>query len=156
MVDALIRPCPERYRGKVFLSVLARLRPRLRLFEHPLPVEVFRQLLRLTSKQFACDVPVYCFMPDHLHFLLRGVSPVADTLAAMTAFRQRSEAWLARRGRGAGWEGDFHDRVIDPSEDVRAHIRHIAENPVRAGIVGHWRQYGHTGAFGWDLDALLR
>ena len=53
------------------------------------------------------------------------------------------------------WQEGYYDRILrddDPNEGV---IRYILENPVRAGLVDHPREYPLMGAEKYDIDDLL-
>jgi putative transposase len=102
-----------------------------------------------------CTVPIYCFMPDHLHVMLWGQSVEADTWRAMVRFKQRSGYWLSQSGQSVRWQKDFYDHVLRPHEDGQRHVRYIAENPVRAGLVERWDQYPFSGTIGYDLKAIV-
>jgi len=42
---------------------------------------------------------------------------------------------------GALWQEESFDRIIRSSESLDAKVAYILENPVRWGLVSHWRQY---------------
>jgi REP-associated tyrosine transposase len=126
------------------------------LFSDAIVVDACVYSLRAATNRFECTVPVYCFMPEHLHLVIRGASPVADTWAAMTAFKQRSGFWIARHRADFAWQKDFWDHIVRGDEDLYAQIRYIAENPVRRGLVEHWNEYPFTGSLGHDLRRLLQ
>jgi len=112
-------------------------------------------VLTSTSARFACTVPIYCFMPDHLHLLLRGMGDEADAWAAMASFKQRTGFWIASNRPAFWWQKDYWDHIVRPHEDVRGLLRYIAENPVRRGLVAQWRDYPFTGSIGYELSALV-
>lgn len=103
-----------------------------------------------------CMVPIYCFMPDHLHVMLWGRSAEADTWRAMVRFKQRSGYWLSQSGQSIRWQKDFYDHILRPHEDGRRHVRYIAENPVRASLVDRWDRYPFLGAIDHDLEAIIQ
>lgn len=108
------------------------------------------------AERHHCTVPIYCFMPDHLHVMLWGQSAEADAWRSMVRFKQRSGYWLSQSGQSVRWQKDFYDRVLRPHEDWRRHVRYIAANPVRAGLVERWDRYPFTGAIGHDLEAIVQ
>jgi len=101
-----------------------------------------------------CVVPVYCFMPDHLHVMFKGLGEGADMLAAMTQFKRLSGLWMFRQ-KLSGWQVSFYDHNLRQHEDWRNHVRYIAENPVRAGLVEHALAYPFTGSIGCLLEEIL-
>jgi REP element-mobilizing transposase RayT len=53
-------------------------------------VSAFVLLLAASAKKHRCVVPIYCFMPDHVHLLLSGQSKSSDAWAAVALFKQRT------------------------------------------------------------------
>ncbi len=155
-----IREKPHRlprdcYRGTVTVSITACVATRHALFTDASLVEGFVDVLGRTSCECACRVLIYCFMPDHLHLVLQGQDAAADAWQAMVDFKQRSGFWLHRYRRGARWQKDFHDHLMRAEDDLRAHLRYVANNPVRHGLVTDWWLYPFTGAIGFDLATVL-
>ncbi len=70
-----------------------------------------------------CFVPVYCFVPDHLHVMFSGWTTLADTWMAMTRFKARTGKSLHLQGAGWRWQPRFYDHVVRGGEDWRAHAR---------------------------------
>jgi putative transposase len=155
-----IREKPHRlprlcYRGAVTVSITACICDRRPVFTRVTVVNPFVELLRRGSEMCSCRVLIYCFMPDHLHLVLQGENADADTWRAMVHFKQHSGFWLRQHRPAIRWQKDFHDHIVRAEEDLRAHVRYIAENPVRKGLVEEWQAYPFTGAIGCDLAAVL-
>ncbi len=136
-------------------SVTACTRNRAALFVDSEVIEVFVAVLEEAARRYACTVPAYCFMPDHLHLILKGERPEADLWGAMIEFKQRSGFWLYRHRGGSAWQKDFHDHLLRRDEDVVAHVRYIVENPCRRGLAATWDEYPFTGAIGCGLEEVL-
>ena len=60
--------------------------------------------------------PVYCLMPDHLHFMWIGLHCAADQLDAMKFLRVRLEPSLGDRRE---WQHQPHDHVLREQERQR-------------------------------------
>ncbi|MBI1817442.1 MAG: transposase [Deltaproteobacteria bacterium] len=142
------------YRGQVIVAVTARIADRQPVFADSDIVHVFVELLKIAADKHSGRVPIYCFMPDHVHVVLEGQTSGADTWRSMVTFKQQSGLWLSRHV-GARWQKDFFDHIIRADEDVAAQIRYVANNPVRKGLVSDWRSYPFTGAIGYDLHAVI-
>lgn len=125
------------------------------LFTEASVVRVFVDLLGLAVGGCGCVVPIYCFTPNHCHVMLQGETEQSDLWKAMVAFKQRTGYWLSTNRPGLRWQKDFYDHIIRSTEDVVAHARYIAENPVRRGLVAEWRKYPFTGAIGVNLQEVL-
>jgi putative transposase len=92
--------------------------------------------------------PVYCLMPDHAHFLWIGGCESSDQRKAAALLRR---TWnLELRARGWNLQRQAYDHVLREAERKRdafiATAEYVLENPVRAGLVPHWREYPFLGA----------
>jgi REP element-mobilizing transposase RayT len=145
----------EKYCGRAVVSFTACLVDRRKPFFEEAIVREFTTLLGEAALRFQCRVLIFCFMPDHLHFLLEGVTDSADSWAAAVLFKQKTGFWFGQQRPEFSWQKDFHDHVIRANEDLVAHARYIAHNPVRWGFVKEWHEYRFTGAFGVDLHDIM-
>src|SRR6476620_8507351 len=99
---------PECYRGPqpIFLTMCTF--ERNPAFEIAGNVERARVELLRTSTAYDIELLAYCFMPDHLHALLEGISDRADAAKCVAMFRQRSgHDYRRRTGRRLWQEGYF-------------------------------------------------
>jgi len=87
-------------------------------------------------------------MPDHVHLIFtplvnqerRDIYSLAEIMGAIKgASAQLINHLLDRRGKV--WQTESFDRVLRSSESLDAKIAYILENPVRKGLVAHWREY---------------
>lgn len=127
---------------------------RLLLFDRFEQVQPLIERLARAATKFRCVIPIYCFMPDHLHVMFQGLDEQSDLLAAMTRFKLLSGLWFDKVNQ-EGWQGDYHDHVVKGCEDWRAHANYIAQNPVRAGLVENAFDCPFTGAIGCDLQDVF-
>jgi len=94
-------------------------------------------------------------MSDHLHLLLEGTAPDADLRDAVSRWKQRTGYdWSRRHGSQLGQPG-FYDHVLRESDDTRAVVAYIIQNPVRAGLVISPFDYRFVGSSIWSLGELL-
>ena len=160
MAAVHVREKPHRlpravYRGAITAAFTARIAGRQRPFPDPAVVGVASDLLRAAAEKHQCAVLIYCFIPDHVHLIVQGQSSAADLWQTMTAFKQQSGYWFGRHRPSVRWQKDFYDHVVRASEDLRAQVRYVADNPVRKGLAQEWQLYPFTGAIGIDLADLL-
>lgn len=141
--------------GQMAVSITACIEERESLFRDPSVVHAVTDILAESAERHGCTVPVFCFMPDHLHLILQGETPCADTWAAITEFKQRSGFWLYTNKVGASWQKGYHDHVLRKDEDIVAHIRYILDNPCRRGIAHAWENYPFKGSIGHILEQVL-
>jgi REP element-mobilizing transposase RayT len=155
-----IRAKPHRlpraaYQGHVDVAITACVHERQQLFRDAAIVRHFLDVLTTAAAAGNCRVPVYCFMPDHLHLILHGDSPSADAWRVMVQFKQRTGFWLAQYRPTMPWQKDFFDHIIRTPDELSRQAQYIADNPVRKGLVMDWTDYPFTGAIGMDLLAVL-
>ena len=102
------------------------------------------QVLRTCSeRQF--ELLAYCFMPDHVHLLVEGLSDDADLKSFCRVVRQRlAHAYAQREGR-ALWQPGYWERVLRAEEETEAAAMYIFANPVRRGLARTLREYPYTG-----------
>jgi len=155
MREKIHRLAPESYRGEVRVAFTCCVANKFPLFADAAVVQAFLPFLRAATEKHHCTALIYCFVPDHLHLILRGDGLDSDSRQTMIAFKQLSGFWLKQHRPDISWQIDFYDHRIRRDEDLGAQIRYIAANPVRKGLVKDWQEYPHTGAIGIDLDAVI-
>jgi putative transposase len=143
------------YRGEVAVAFTACVAGGRGLFLDEAAVQASVAALEQAAEHNECTVPVYCFMPEHVHLILQGTCATSDTWQAMVEFKQRSGFWLKRNRPGIRWQKDFYDHVIRRDEDLGAQVRYVANNPVRRGLAENWDEYAHSGAIGLDLRDVM-
>lgn len=86
----------------------------------------------------------YCIMSNHVHFvaykLKKPLFKIMQSLKAYTARKCNNE--LNRSG--SFWQREYFDRVIRDRNDFDRKILYTINNPVKAGLVKHWRDYPYT------------
>jgi len=101
----------------------------------------------------SCFVPIYCFMPDHLHVMFRGRGFEGDCLAAMSTFKHLSSLWMERKKLPC-WQPDFFDHILRFGT-WQDQVKYIAQNPVRAGLVENCFDYPFLGSIGTELREII-
>ena len=128
---------------------------RARYFEDPETVRVTLAQIARASDSEGFDVPVYCFMPDHLHWLAIGRSGESQLPRLIKTSKQLSSyAYLQRTGRFL-WQRSGWDRVLRNEEDTPVVITYILANPVRAGLVRSAEDYPFSGSLTHSKDELF-
>jgi len=93
-------------------------------------------------------------MPDHVHTLLEGTTDDADVLETFRVWKQTvGHAWK-RRTQAPLWQTGFYDRVLRESDDTRAVVRYLLNNPVRAGLVKDAADYEWSGSSQYTFEEL--
>ncbi len=134
------------YCGRRVISFTACMRNRTSFFTTRERFRACEQLLIISLEKFQCGAEIYIFMPDHVHFLLRGLSDAANALASMRYFKQQSGFWLSREYPGVRWQKDFYDRILRTEHEVGTCIAYVLNNPVKKGIAKTWIEYPYRGS----------
>lgn len=134
------------YRGRFryFLTVCAR--DRNECFRDGALVKLVINVLRGCSNQEGFSVWAYCFMPDHLHLLVEGRQQESDLRRFIFKFKQKSGYLVSREYGLSLWQKSYYDHILRPEEDIREFCRYIWDNPVRGGLVEHYREYRNSGS----------
>lgn len=145
----------EFYRGYTVVAFTACIRNRLPYFTTQERFTIFEMFLREALMKYQSAAEAYLFMPDHAHLLLRGTAEASDPLAAMKLFKQKTGYWLSQNDSGVRWQKDFYDHILRDDDAVERHLRYILNNPVRAGLANHWKDYPYKGStihnlYEWD------
>jgi REP element-mobilizing transposase RayT len=107
-------------------------------------VEQTRALLLCEASRLGVEVDVYCFMPDHLHLLVRSDGP--DIRQLMKRFKQASGVLFRRATGDRLWQKGYHDHCVRNAEVLERIAEYILDNPVRQGLCAQWYEY----PFSWS------
>lgn len=104
------------------------------------------EVLGERAAQMGVQVFAYCFMPDHVHLLL-APSVRCDVITFVGQFKNLAQRrFWELGGRGTIWQKSFWDHFLRAEEDLVVAVEYILNNPVRAGLVEHWRDYRFAGS----------
>ncbi len=106
----------------------------------------YSRRLRDSVRAFDVSLLTYCITFNHTHLLVVARKP-GDASALMQKLEgEFAEYYNARKHRtGAFWSGRYHCTMIENGRHLRACMRYIDLNMVRAGVVAHpaaWRWCG--------------
>jgi REP element-mobilizing transposase RayT len=128
---------------------------RKKVFEDPAVVSETLMEFRKTSHEQKFEISAYCFMPDHSHFLIEGLTDSSDFKRFCKLAKQRSGSCYARKRGGPLWQEGYHERVLREGDDSRVVARYLLSNPVRAGLVATPIEYPYLGSDRWTVAQLL-
>jgi len=115
---------------------------------------VLEKLARTATEQrFA--VIVYCFMPDHLHLLVEGLSDDSDCKVFIKKFKQYSGYYYSQERKDTLWQRYGFEHVLRDDEVTLNVARYILANPVRAGLARTIEEYPLVGSLVYELKELL-
>jgi putative transposase len=128
---------------------------RERIFTESASVElVLSQFLRASTEE-KFSVIAYCFMPDHVHFLVEGLSPDADCRRFIRRAKQYAGYEFSKDRHRRLWQPWGYEHVLRDEEQTAVVARYILENPVRAGIAKTVLDYPYLGSKICDVKSLL-
>lgn len=142
------------YKGRISVSFTLCVKNRSRLFASADIVNYFTEILKEVAEKYSCIVLAYCFMPDHVHLIVSGVSDDADILKFLRAYKQKTGFWISSHQINAKWQKDFYDHVIRRDESLSALVAYVLQNPVRNGLCADWRDYPFKGSIGFNLEEI--
>ena len=113
------------------------------------------QILR-AAREEEMEITAYCFMPDHVHLIVEGVSEVSDLKKFISRAKQYSGYHYSQtHGRRKLWQRYGFEHVLRDDESTQRSVRYVIENPVRKGLVKHPREYQFMGSSVFGLQQLL-
>jgi putative transposase len=112
------------------------------------------QILRAASEQQFALTP-YCFMPDHLHLIVSGLSEDSDAKAFIARAKQYSGFYFKKKYCVGLWQRFGFERMIRDDMELALTIGYVLANPVRAGLATHPSLYPHLGSSQHSVAELL-
>jgi putative transposase len=143
------------YIGKRYYSLTWNCENREPLFTQKDRVDLVCEQILRACRETEIEVIAYCFMPDHLHQLIHGCTPVADGRWFVKRAKQYSGFYFAAAFEKRLWQRYGRDQVLREDDDARPIAQYIIENPVRAGLVARGRDYAFTGSQVYTIDGLI-
>jgi putative transposase len=101
------------------------------------------------------SVLAYCFMPDHVHFLVQGNSESSDGRQLIKSGKQYAGYAYTRKYGRKLWQPWGFERVLRHDEASFTVARYIVENPVRAGLATTVSEYPFVGSQVYELKDLI-
>jgi putative transposase len=124
-------------------------------FSNAAHVDLVRKQFLRAASETEIAIVAECFMPDHVHKLVKGCSPRADGRRYMKLAKQYSGYYFKQAYREALWQRYGHDRFLRKDDEPRTIVRYILENPVRAGLVGKVEDYPFIDSQLHTLEELI-
>ena len=129
-------------------------RDRRSVFVETSVVEDTLAQIQRTANEELFAVLAYCFMPDHVHLLVRGESDTSDLRRFVKSSKERSGRRFRKRHGERLWQEGYFERVLRNPADARECAEYIVNNPVRAGLVMNAIDYEYAGTTEWTADEL--
>jgi len=142
------------YQGQILLSLTFCIDKRQNVFTNDKIFREFENILIDVLKNFECLAYIYLFMPDHLHMIIKGNKDDSNLMSAVKSFKQKTGFYFSKNNTEHKWQKDFYDHIIRDEKDLGNQIMYILMNPVRKGIVNHWKDYLYKGSMVYNLDII--
>jgi len=97
------------------------------------------------ASMHAFNVPAYCFMPNHVHLLVAGLTESSPVKRYMQQFKQVTGFAFTQGHAISLWHRSYHDRVLRREESFESVATYMWANPVRAGLVENAGDYPNLG-----------
>jgi putative transposase len=115
-------------RGAYFVTVCVQ--DRKRVFADGGLVGAIFDALKKSCEAHSFRVYAYCFMLDHLHFILAGESDSSSLTELMRAFKGAATVAARKLGISELWQKGFYDHVLRSEKEVGAAAWYMFLNPV--------------------------
>ena len=125
------------------------------LFQQADHVHLVRAQFLRAERESGLDNVAYCFMPDHVHKVIKARTATSDAKEYMKRAKQYSGFYYSKQFRTRLWQRYGYDRVALKDEEPRAWVRYVVENPVRKGLVAKPEDYPFTGSSLYTLKELI-
>ena len=92
----------------------------------------------------------FCIMPNHVHLVCQPIENKSGSFYTLSEIMHSLKRYTARRanqilGReGQFWQHESYDHVVRDEGELDRIINYVIENPVKAGLVKHWRDWEWT------------
>jgi putative transposase len=116
--------------------------------------DALAQILRAAGEE-EFSIIAYCFMPDHLHLIVEGVTQRSDLKRFVQRAKQYSGYFHSQRTGQRLWQRYGYEHVIRDEESLRQLVGYVIENPVRARLAEHPRYYAFLGSERYTLAELI-
>lgn len=123
-------------------------------FQESSKVDLCSEFLNNLSVNYNFKIWGYCFMPDHLHMLIEGITKSSDMIKFVSMYKQKTAYSFKTEYNSKLWQHNYYEHILRDQEATKSVLRYIIENPVRKGLVNHYSEYPHTGSFEVDLNDL--
>jgi len=128
---------------------------RQRLFSQADRVELVRAQFLRAGEEAEFDNVAYCFMPDHVHKVIKGRLATSDARKYIKLAKQYSGYYYKQAFGTRLWQRYGYDRICRSEPEPSKWVAYVIENPVRAGLAKRIEDYPFTGSSCCSLKELI-
>jgi putative transposase len=118
-------------------------------------VDLVREQILRACSETEFEIIVDCYMPDHVHKLVRGRTHSSDALKFIKLAKQYSGFYFMQAVKLRLWQRYGHDRFLRQDKDVWGAMQYIMNNPIRAGLVEKVEDYPFISSQVYSHDELM-
>jgi putative transposase len=126
-----------------------------RRFERADAVDLVLSQIRRAANDEHFVVSAYCFMPNHLHLLVKALVEASDALKFIKRAKQFSGFYYKQKYHVPLWQRYSYEHVLRDDDDLRRAAKYIFENPVRASLVSSPQNYPFLGSDTHSVNDIL-
>ncbi|MDR1866966.1 MAG: transposase [Treponema sp.] len=116
--------------------------------KNPIIKALFIQIIAEAHQKYGFKLWNFCIMDNHIHFLITPDKGVSLSLIMKWIKMVFAIRWnKLHKTTGHLWGDRFHARIIESSEDFLRVFRYINQNPVKAGLVNHAKEWVFGGLY---------
>jgi len=125
-----------------YYHIVTRGNDRRKLFRYRQDYIYFLKIIKKYLAKFQVDIIHYCFMPNHLHLLMRA-RKAEDLPKFMQGILQVYASYFRKKYNAVGFvfQNRYKSHFIDNESYLLECARYIERNPIRAEIVNNISEY---------------
>ncbi len=92
------------------------------------------------------EYKLICFtvMPNHVHLIIyRLKKPLFKIMQVLKGYTSREINKILNR-KGKFWHTESYDNVIKNRNELAIKIKYVLNNPVKAGLTNHWKNWKYS------------
>jgi REP element-mobilizing transposase RayT len=125
------------------------------LFTQQDRVNLVREQILRACRQTDFEVTVDCYMPDHVHKIVRGRTHNADALKLIKLAKQYSGYYFKRSFGVRLWQRYGYERFLRQDTDIWGAMQYVINNPIRACLVEKLEDYPFIGSQVYKREELI-
>jgi putative transposase len=154
-----LHPQPFRdfdYIGPHYYSLTWCCNYRQRLFAEVDRVDLVRAQFLRAGEEAEFDNIAYCFMPDHVHKVIKGRTSTSDAKQYIKLAKQYSGYYYKQAFGTRLWQRYGYDRIWRRDNEPKPWVAYAIENPVRAGLTTKAADHPFTGSSVYSMQELIQ
>jgi len=139
--------------GGCFAHVISRSIRKMKLFKDDEDFQIIRKLFIYTKRKFHYKIHHYCLMQTHFHLVV-SMNDVDEFSRAMQFVKSQYSYEFHTKYHLSGpiWRERYRSLLIEDESYLRACGEYIEDNPVKAGLVNHAKDWKYSSFRFYNYD----